>query len=105
ATFTRIVAGLVGLAAGWLGGWMAWESLRPFRFHIGPDGLDIRHRGVRRRLRWPELDAVVMDDGRRKTPAPRLLLVPAAGVDLGRRLDDAVDGRPALVTLSLGDVV
>jgi hypothetical protein len=104
---SRVVAGLVGLAAGAIGVWMAFEMLRPFRFHIGPDGLDIRHRGLRRTVRWHELDAVVLDDGPdrgRGTPPARLLLLPVEGVELGRRPDGTVEGRPALVVLSLDDV-
>jgi hypothetical protein len=104
---SRVVAGLVGLGAGSLGAWLAFEMLRPFRFHIGPDGLDIRHRGLRRRFGWHELEAVVLDDGRARRagiPAARLLIVPARGVQLGRRLDEVVDGQSALTVLSLDDV-
>jgi hypothetical protein len=92
------------------GAWLTFERLRPFRFHIGPQGLTLRTRGVNRLVRWSEIHAVVLTgeieirNGRPHMTA-RLLLVPAsAGFEA--RLDQLspVDARPCLELLDLEDV-
>lgn len=86
------------------------RTLRPFQFRIGPDGLDVRSGKLRRLVGWHEIDAVVLVQQPTKpgtpTPDPRLLLVPAAGVDLGVPLTETspVDDRPAVALLDLGQV-
>jgi hypothetical protein len=49
-----------GVAAVILGGWMIYRRLRPFRVHIGPDGLALRTSGLNRLVVWSEIHAVVM---------------------------------------------
>ncbi|WP_431917899.1 hypothetical protein [Micromonospora wenchangensis] len=95
----RTAAALGGVALGGVG---LANTLRPFRFVIDADGLTVRRRGLRRRLRWAELALVVLD-----RPAPggggvRLLGVPVEGVGLPP--DARVDGRPATELLDLGQV-
>ncbi|MEU6020552.1 DivIVA domain-containing protein [Micromonospora sp. NPDC047134] len=87
------------------GGLLVVAVVRPFRFRIDADGLDVRVPGLRRMLAWHEIDAIVLC----RPPGPRwspwLLLVPAAGV-LDRPLTDPspVDGRKGLLLLDLGTV-
>ena len=70
-----------------LGGGLVAIGLRPFRFHIGVQGLTLRLAGINRLVPWAAIDAIVIEQpepGRSsRNPAPRLLLVPAEGVDLG----------------------
>ncbi|RBJ02682.1 hypothetical protein DRA43_16460 [Micromonospora provocatoris] len=100
---------LVGL---WLlaaGVFVAYQ-LRPFRFRIGADGLDLRVAGLHRLVAWAEIEAVVLDQpltsGGRKQRAASVLLVPATASTIDRRLTgrSPVDGRPALVLLNLDQV-
>lgn len=86
-------------------------ALKPFRFHIGSDGLTLRLAGINRLVRWDEIEAVILDQprpdlGDNKLPRPQLLLDPAEGVDLGIPLThhSPVNDRPCLVLLDLGDV-
>ena len=55
-------------------------QLRPFRFRIGTDGLDLRVAGLNRLVAWAEIDMVVLDQplpsGGRKQRAASVLLVP-----------------------------
>ncbi|MEU5941744.1 hypothetical protein ABZ807_21745 [Micromonospora sp. NPDC047548] len=100
----RLAAAAVGIVSGLAGLFLAY---RPFRFRIGDDGLDLRRPGLRRLVRWPELDALVLEQPppRSGSPAaPRLVAVPATGVALGRPLDARVDGRPAVELLDLAQV-
>ncbi|GIJ79251.1 DivIVA domain-containing protein [Micromonospora phaseoli] len=88
------------------GGWITARSLRPFRFRIAAEGLDLKVAGLNRLVSWAEIDAIVLgqaaDAG---TPSPSLLLVPA-GSTIDRPLAgrSPVDGRAALVLLDLADV-
>lgn len=94
------------------GGAFVVDALKPFRFHIGTDGLTLRLKGINRLVRWDEIDAVILDltkpslVGDNKHPYHHLLLVPADGVDLGIPLTHTspVDDRPCLVLLDLRDV-
>nr|WP_030503942.1 hypothetical protein [Micromonospora purpureochromogenes] len=85
-------------------------QLRPFRFRIGADGLDLRVAGLNRLVAWAEIDAVVLDQplpsAGRKQKAASVLLVPATAATIDRRLTgrSPVDGRPALVLLDLDQV-
>ncbi|SIN13039.1 hypothetical protein SAMN04489832_3260 [Micromonospora cremea] len=85
------------------------SALRPFRFGIGADGLTIRRPGLRRSIRWAEVDTLVLDEPPRRDGRPvppRLLLVPVPGVPLGPRVTarHPVDGRPAIELLVLDQV-
>jgi hypothetical protein len=102
--------GLFGLVGALMSITFIVTSLQPFRFHIGPDGLDIRHGQLRRSLRWHEIDSIVLADkvpiiGSSSGVGLRLLLVPALGTDLGVPLDmpSPVD-RPAATVLDLAEV-
>ncbi|MEV4712600.1 DivIVA domain-containing protein [Micromonospora sp. NPDC049374] len=92
------------------GGWITARSLRPFRFRIGPDGLDLRVAGLNRLVPWAEIDTIVLGQPARAAAAgpaaPSLLLVPGVGSAIDRPLvgRTPVDDRPALVLLSLADV-
>ncbi|GIJ70799.1 hypothetical protein [Virgisporangium ochraceum] len=102
----------------------ARHALGPFRIDVDERGWRVRTRRLTRDVRWDELAAVVLahspahagTDGsagtavptsRRGPGAPRLLLVPADGVDLGVEATGSspVDGRPALELFALDDVV
>ncbi|MEU7678946.1 hypothetical protein AB0C42_29490 [Micromonospora taraxaci] len=84
------------------------SAVRPFRFGIHADGLSIRRPGLRREIRWDEVDTLVLDEPPRRdgyAGPPRLLLVPVQGVP--RELVTArhpVDGRPAIELLVLDQV-
>ncbi|GIJ19781.1 DivIVA domain-containing protein [Micromonospora lutea] len=101
-----IVAGAALLT----GGWITARSLRPFRFRIGVDGLDLRVAGLNRLVPWAEIDAIVLGQPTRAAgaalPTLSLLLVPGVGSTIDRPLTShsPVDGRPALALLDLADV-
>ena len=93
---------LGAIAALW-GASISSDTLRPFRVHIGPDGLRLRLRGINRLVPWDEIAAVVIDwrtpdISKNDLSFPRLLLVPAeaAGTDLRPTDTSPVDGRPCL---------
>ncbi|MFI7246596.1 hypothetical protein [Micromonospora chalcea] len=100
---------LLGLWLVSAGVFVAYQ-LRPFRFRIGADGLDLRAAGLNRLVAWAEIDAVVLDQplpsAGRKQKAASVLLVPATAATIDRRLTgrSPVDGRPALVLLDLDQV-
>ncbi|MGW5083001.1 hypothetical protein [Micromonospora echinospora] len=85
-------------------------QLRPFRFRIAADGLDLRIAGLNRLVAWAEIEAVVLHQplpsGGRKQIAASVLLVPATASTIDRRLTgrSPVDGRAALVLLDLDQV-
>ncbi|GAA0403567.1 DivIVA domain-containing protein [Micromonospora gifhornensis] len=98
-----VVGGVLFVA---FNGWrLVTAVVRPFRFRIDADGLDVRVTGLRRTLAWHEIDAIVLCRPAATGPAPWLLLVPAAGV-LDRPLTEPspVDGRKGLLLLDLGTV-
>ncbi|MFI7577986.1 DivIVA domain-containing protein [Micromonospora sp. NPDC049497] len=82
------------------------SEFKPFRFHIGGDGLTLRAAGLNRLVSWAEIDAIVLDEPvptvDNRTVSPTLLLVPA-GSTIDRPLDgkSPLDGRPGLVLLEL----
>ncbi|MEV4498438.1 hypothetical protein AB0J84_22415 [Micromonospora arborensis] len=84
------------------------SALRPFRFGIGAEGLTIRRPGLRRMIRWAEVDVVVLDEPPRRDgypKSPRLLLVPAPGVPIEPvTARHPLDGRPAIELLVLDQV-
>lgn len=93
-----------------MGGALVVGALRPFRFHIGSDGLTLRTAGLNRLVSWAEIDAIVLDEpvptiGSGKPTTPTLLLVPA-GSTIDRPLDgkSPLDGRAGLVLLELHDI-
>ncbi|MCO1597249.1 hypothetical protein M8C17_19020 [Micromonospora sp. RHAY321] len=101
---TIIAVGAVALGVVALG-----SALRPFRFGIGADGLTIRRPGLRRSIRWAEVDALILDEPPRRDgrpEPPRLLLVPTPGVTLGPPVTarHPLDGRPAVELLVLDQV-
>ncbi|WP_406105329.1 hypothetical protein [Micromonospora globbae] len=104
-----LLRNLVAIGAVALGGVVLLGALRPFRFGIGPDGITVRRPGLRRLIRWTEIQALVLDAPPpvAGVPAPpRLLVVPAPGVALGAPATarHPVDGRPAVELLDLGQV-
>ncbi|MEU1247694.1 hypothetical protein [Micromonospora arida] len=84
------------------------SAMRPFRFRIHSEGLSIRRPGLRREIRWDEVDALVLDEPPRRdgyAKPPRLLMVPVQGVP--RELVTArhpLDGRAAVELLVLDQV-
>ncbi|WP_158554100.1 hypothetical protein [Micromonospora deserti] len=96
---------LTGLGAVLLGGVVLVGLLRPFRFAIGAEGLTVRRPGLRRLIRWEEVDALALDQPPAPS-APRLLLVPVPGalLDLPATERHPVDGRAAVELLDLARV-
>ncbi|SBT45670.1 PH domain-containing protein [Micromonospora auratinigra] len=90
---------LVALAVVLIAGRVLVGALRPFRFVIGPDGLDVRRPGLRGTYPWQHFAALALDD------AGRLVGVPGTG-PAGLRTDarHPVDGRPAVELLDLRQV-
>jgi hypothetical protein len=89
---------------------LAVKEMRPFRFRILPEGLDIKHRGISRTVPWSEIDAIVLEQPPASPGAmvsPRILLIPAAGSDLTSQLDakHPLDGRSAREVLKIDRVV
>lgn len=84
------------------------SALRPFRFGIGAEGLTIRRPGLRRVIRWAEVDALILDEPPRRDgrpEPPRLLLVPVPGVTVEPvTARHPIDGRPAIELLVLDQV-
>ncbi|MEU3454249.1 hypothetical protein ABZ671_11685 [Micromonospora sp. NPDC006766] len=83
-----------------VGGAVLFGAVRPFRFVIGPEGLDVRRPGLRGTYRWEQFDALALDD------AARLVGVPGAGLppDLPTTARHPGDGRPAVELLDLTQV-
>ncbi|MET8251835.1 hypothetical protein [Micromonospora sp. NPDC005197] len=99
---------IVAVGAIALGAVALVSAMRPFRFGITPEGLSIRRPGLRREIRWAEVDALVLDEPPRRdgysTP-PRLLLVPAPGVTFEPvTARHPIDGRPAIELLVFDQV-
>ena len=97
----RVLRTLVALGAVLVGAVAFVGELRPFRFVILPEGLDVRRPGLRGTYRWEQFDALVLDtvhrpDGRRGSS--RLLAVPGAALPPGppTTARHPVDGRPAI---------
>ncbi|WP_406062146.1 hypothetical protein [Micromonospora sp. NBC_00860] len=84
------------------------SAMRRFRFGIHADGLSIRRPGLRRDVRWAEVDALVLDEPPRRDgrpEPPRLLLVPVPGVTIEPvTARHPLDGRPAVELLVLDQV-
>ena len=85
------------------------RELRPFRFVISADGLDLRVPGISRLVGWAEIDALALAQPPRvgdRLPAPVVLLVPVTGSALQTRLTEQLpgDGRPARRLLEVDDV-
>jgi hypothetical protein len=107
-----VIAGLVMV----VGAFAIFESTRPYRFVIGPDGLDLRRPGIDRRIPWSEIDAVILDVtadpagrtlGDRRLKRPQFFLVPADDADdcgLPLRPQCPVDDRPCALLLDTWDV-
>jgi hypothetical protein len=105
----RVLRTAVAVGGVLLGGVALIGALRPFRFAIGPEGLDVRRPGLQRTIRWDEIDALALDQPPRREgrlSSPRLLAVPAAGVTLGLPPTGhhPVDGRAAVELLDLEQV-
>jgi hypothetical protein len=91
---------LAALGAVALGGVVLIGAVRPFRFVIGPEGLEVRRPGLRGTYRWEQFDALALDD------AGRLVGVPGSGLPAGLRTTarHPHDGRPAVELLVLTQV-
>jgi hypothetical protein len=91
---------LVALGVVLIAGKVLIGALRPFRFVIGPEGLQVRRPGLRGTYRWEQFDALAVDG------AARLVGVPGAGFPSGVRITarHPGDGRPAVELLDLGQV-
>jgi hypothetical protein len=83
-------------------------SFRPGPLVIGESGLQVRAAGIARVLPWTAVDALVLEpyDDAAKRDTMRLVLVPAAGVDLGVEVEYAnkVDGREGVILFAFTDV-
>ncbi len=103
-TLTWILSGVVLVTVGVV----VVDRLKPFRFHIGADGLDLRVAGLNRLVPWAEIDAIVLDQPAPTAGgnSPSLLLVPATTSTIDRPLSDRspVDGRAGLVLIDLDRV-
>jgi DivIVA domain-containing protein len=105
---------VVGAAAILVCARILYRELRPFRFRIGEQGVDVRRYGIKRLVSWSEIDALVLEqpprigaaDRHHQLPSARLLLVPVGGTDLFEPLDQKspVDNRPARRLLDCDDV-
>lgn len=109
--FRAVLTSIFGALGLLMGGVLASYGLRPFRFHIGAEGLAIRQSGLNRLVPWAEIDALILDQplptlAGNKVPSAVLLLVPASGSALDRPLThrSPVDDRPCFVLLELNDV-
>ncbi|MFG1673086.1 DivIVA domain-containing protein [Micromonospora sp. NPDC049282] len=110
----RVVGNLaLGVPSLLLGGWLTYLSLRPFRFHIGADGLTVRQSDpkIDRLLPWTEIDCLILDQPAPvltgdKNPSAVLLLIPAiwSSLDLPLTHRSPLDDRPCLVLLELDEV-
>ncbi|MEH0827962.1 MULTISPECIES: hypothetical protein [unclassified Micromonospora] len=87
------------------------EAVRPFRFHIGFDGLTVRTAGLNRLLPWAEVEHLVLYQpppvlSDKRMPSPLLLLVPAprSTVDVPLTQRSPLDDRPCLLLLEVHDV-
>ncbi|SCG61118.1 hypothetical protein [Micromonospora inositola] len=106
---SRFLSTLVAVGAAVLGGVVLLGALRPFRFAIGPDGLDVRRPGLRGTYRWEQFDALALADGppvQGRPGTPRLLGVPGAALppEVRATARHPVDGRAAVELLDLVQV-
>ncbi|MFD1083626.1 hypothetical protein [Micromonospora andamanensis] len=106
-----VLGWIFGLMTLLTGGGLVLAERRPFKFHIGPNGLVVQVRGFSRAVPWAEVDAIILDPqvptvGEKHRISTFLLLVPAAGSTIGGPFDgrSPLDGRPALVLVDLVDV-
>ena len=97
-----LVAGICFVA---LGCGLLFERFRPFRFHIGADGLTLRTKGINRLVGWSEIHAVVLVADSPTSLTRRLLLVPGSS-DFDAKLNKVspVDGMRCLELLDFDDV-
>ncbi|MBQ0991216.1 hypothetical protein KBX08_14100 [Micromonospora sp. H61] len=99
---------IIAVGAIALGAMALVSAMRPFRFGIHADGLTVRRPGLRRDVRWAEVDALVLDEPPRRDghpEPPRLLLVPVPGVTIEPvTARHPLDGRPAVELLVLDQV-
>ncbi|WP_203934349.1 hypothetical protein [Virgisporangium ochraceum] len=84
-----------------------YPGLKPFRFRIDGHGLTLRlpdESALARSVGWGSVEAIMLEP--RPDGPPRLVLVPAAGVDLGVPAEyrNSVDGRASIILLSTSDV-
>ncbi|MFE9692820.1 hypothetical protein [Micromonospora sp. NPDC005806] len=91
---------LVAVGAVLIGVKVLVGALRPFRFVIGADGLEVRRPRLRGTYRWEQFDALAIDD------AGRLVGVPGPGLPSGlpATVRHPYDGRPAVELLDLTQV-
>ncbi|GIJ79250.1 hypothetical protein SAMN05443287_11073 [Micromonospora phaseoli] len=109
--YLTVLGWIVGLLALLVGGGVVLAERRPFRFHIGPNGMVLRVASLNRAVPWTEVDAIVLDQqvptiGEKQPISSSLLLVPPTNSFVEGPLDgrSPVDGRPALILLDLADV-
>ncbi|MGR6321422.1 hypothetical protein Q2K19_18640 [Micromonospora soli] len=91
---------LVAISVILIGGAALLNALRPFRFVIGADGLQVRRPRLRGTYAWAQFDALALDD------AGRLVGVPGPGLPSGAPATGRHprDGRPAVELLDLTQV-
>ncbi|MGC1211064.1 MAG: hypothetical protein WA890_07350 [Micromonospora sp.] len=94
-----------------IGGSLVRHAVLPFRVDVDSQGWSVRTPKLNHNLRWDEIAAVVLAEApasarRRTAAAPRLLLVPAAGVSVGVPLteESPVDGQAAVELFRLNEV-
>lgn len=100
---------LLGSGVVVMGGIFLWLTVRPFRFFIGPDGLDIRSGRLKTLIPWTSIETVCLvqplPTASNEHPTATLQLVPVAGADLGLELSSSTpDGRASAQILSFNDV-
>jgi hypothetical protein len=85
------------------------NSFRPAPMALDESGLRLRVAGINQFVPWASVDAVILEPCAatlNKTSAPRLLLVPSAGANLGVAAEykNKVDGRSSIILLPLDTI-
>ncbi|GHJ55644.1 hypothetical protein Nm8I071_49510 [Nonomuraea sp. TT08I-71] len=82
------------------------STFRPAPIMLDETGLRLRVAGIDRSVPWASIDALILEPYQGSldsSGAPRLLLVPSEGADLGTvaEYQNKVDGRPSIILLPL----
>ncbi|MFC5005181.1 hypothetical protein ACFPIJ_46025 [Dactylosporangium cerinum] len=90
--------------------WSLRQAFRPNPVTIEQAGLRLRVAGINRGVPWGAIDAVFLEpyvNPGDDSGTHRLIIVPAAGVDLGTAADyrNQADGRPSIVLLALDETL
>jgi hypothetical protein len=90
--------------------WSVRQAFRPDPVTIEQPGLRLRVAGINRAVPWGAIDAVFLEpyvNPGDDSSTHRLVIVPAAGVDLGTAAEyrNQADGRPSIVLLALDETL